>query len=106
VNAKGKSLEQEFAEACRQAVQPELDAAKKAHFQKHGDAEGKVPCEVLPEGVQFVTVFADEDLRQRFRNFHNSIADLRIVATKVNLSLGGSERLTKPKRPVVLPARQ
>lgn len=51
VNAKGKSLYQEFAEACRQAVQPDLDAAKKAHFEKHGDTEGKVRCEVSGEMV-------------------------------------------------------
>jgi hypothetical protein len=143
VNAKGNSLKQDFAEACRQAVQPELDKAKEAHFQKHGDAEGKVPCEVtgemvaiyeshldhktpmtfevivksflvankitirsnmlsIPKDSQFVTTFADEDLRQQFAEYHNSIADLRIVAAKVNLSLSGSERLTKPKRPVAL----
>jgi hypothetical protein len=51
VNAKGKSLYQEFAEACRQAVQTYLDAAKREHFEKHGNAEGKVPCEVTGELV-------------------------------------------------------
>jgi hypothetical protein len=143
VNAKGKSLYQEFAEACRQAVQPDLDAAKKEHFEKHGDAEGTVPCDVtgemvasyeshldhkkpmtfqvivttfiaankitirpdmlsIPQDAQFVTTFIDEGLKRKFSEYHRSIAVLRIVREKVNLSLGGSEKLTKPKRPVVL----
>jgi hypothetical protein len=143
VNAKGNSLYQEFAEACRQAVQPYLDAAKKAHFEKHGDADGKVPCEVTGELVaiyeshldhkkpmtfqvivatfiaarkieirpdmlstsqdaQFVTTFVDKELERDFRNYHSSVAVLRIVMPRANLSLGGSERLIKPKRPVIL----
>jgi hypothetical protein len=143
VAGKGKSLDQEFAEACREAVQPELDAAKKAHFQQHGNADGKVPCEVsgelvaiyeshldhkkpmtfevivktfiaankltitrgmlsIPTDAQYVTIFVDEEIRRRFIDYHRSVCALRIVAAKANLSLGGSERITKPKRPVVL----
>jgi hypothetical protein len=143
VNGKGKTLEQEFAEACREAVQPDLDAAKKAHFAEHGNADGKVPCEEtgelvaiyeshldhkgpmtfdvivktfiashkvtithgmlsVPADAQFVTTFVDEEIRQQFRDYHHSVCKLRIVAAKANLSLGGSERLRKPKRPVVL----
>ncbi len=143
VYGKGNSLEQEFAEACREAVQPDLDAAKIAHFKQHANAEGKVPCEVtgemvaiyeshldhkkpmtfevivktfiasnkltikpsmlsVPADAQFVTTFLDEELRQKFRDYHHGVCDLRIVAAKANLSLGGSERLRKPKRPVVL----
>ncbi len=143
VTAKGKSLAQEFAEACREAVQPELDAAKKAHFQQHANADGKVQCEVtgemvaiyeshldhkkpmtfevivktfiaanqititpgmlsVPTDAQYVTTFVDEEIRQKFIDYHHSVCKLRVVAKKVNLSLGGSERLTKVKRPVVL----
>jgi hypothetical protein len=143
VNAKGKSLLQEFAEACREAVQPQLDEAKREHFRKLGDADAKVACEVTgkmvahyeshldhkppmtfqvivttfiaankieirremlsaPADAQFVTTFIDSDLRQRFIEFHTKVAHLRIVAKKENLRLGGSNRLTKPKRPVVL----
>lgn len=143
VKAKGNSLAQEFAEACRQAVKPELDAAKQAHFQQHGNADGKVPCEVtgemvaiyeshldhkkpmtfevivrtfiashkvtispgmlsIPTDAQYVTTFVDEEIRQQFVAYHRSVCDLRIIAAKTNLSLGGRERITKPKRPVVL----
>jgi hypothetical protein len=143
VNGKGKTLEQEFAEACREAVQPDLDAAKKAHFEQHGNADGKVPCEVTGELVaiyeshldhqkpmtfevivrtfvtankltirpemlsisgdaQFVTTFADVDLRQKFREYHNSVADLRITSAKANLSAAGRNRRRRPKTPVVL----
>jgi hypothetical protein len=144
VGAKCKSLYQEFAEACRQAVQPRLNAAKKEHFERYGDAEGRVRCEVTGEMVasyeshldhkkpmtfqvivatfiaanrivvradllsvsrdaQSATTFVDKDLEQKFRDFHTSVAILRIVTAKTNLSLGGSERITKPKRPVALP---
>lgn len=143
VNAKTKSIYQEFAEACRQAVQPDLNKAKKEHFERHGDAEGKIPCEVTgemvalyeshldhkkpmtfqvivttfiaankievkadmlstPEDAQFSTTFVDEELQRKFREYHRSVASLRIVKARTNLSLGGSERITKPKRPVVL----
>ena len=143
VNAKGNSLYQEFAEACRQAVQPFLDAAKKEHFEQYGDAEGKVRCEITGEKVaayeshldhkkpktfqvivetfiaanrievfpdmlskpgdaQTVTTLVDENLEREFREYHGRVAELRIVKAKVNLSLGGSERITKAKRPVVL----
>ena len=143
VNAKGKTLEQEFAEACRQAVRSDLEAAKKAHFRKHGNAEGKVPCEVtdemvafceshldhqkpmtfevivrtfiasnkltirpemlsIPGDAQFVTTFADDDLRQKFREYHNGLADLRITSAKANLSAAGRNRRRRPKTPVVL----
>jgi hypothetical protein len=143
VDAKGKSLLQEFAEACREAVQPQLDEAKREHFRKFGDADGKVRCEVTdkmvahyeshldhkppmtfqmivttfiaankieinrdmlsaPADAQFVTTLIDIDLTQRFIEYHTKVAHLRIVAKKENLRLGGSNRLTKPKRPVVL----
>lgn len=144
VNAKGNSLYQEFAEACREAVQPALDEAKKRHFREFGDADGRVKCEITgklvahyeshldhkqpmtfqvivetfvaankieirpemltaPADAQFVTTFADADTKQRFVEFHGKVAQLRIVAKKENLSLGGKHRLTKPKRPVTLP---
>jgi hypothetical protein len=144
VNARGRSLYQEFAEACRRAVQPYLNAAKNAHFEKYGNAEGKVPCEITGEMVaryeshldhkkpmtfqvivttfiaanrievrrgmlsisrdaQFVTTFMDKDLEQKFCEYHKDVAKLRIIKARENLSLGGSERITEPKRPVILP---
>ena len=146
VAATDKSLYQKFAEACRQAVQTELNRAKRVHFEKHGNAEGKVKCEVTnelvgiyeshldhkkpmtfqvivetflkanqieitlemlspPDDAQFVVTFVDEDMARRFREYHSRIvgeAGLRIIKAQNNLSLGGSERITKPKRPVIL----
>jgi len=142
VDAKSNSLYQEFAEACRQAVQADLDHAKVRHFEVHGNGEGKVRCEVSGEMVglkeshldhakpmtfqvivqtfitankieialemlsepadhQFVTTFVDEDLARRFREYHRGVMQLRIIKAKENLSLGGSERMRKPKRPVL-----
>lgn len=144
--AKGKSLYQEFAEAGRQAVQADLTRAKKEHFDKYGDSEGRVRCEVtgeriglndshldhkkpmtfrvivttfieanqieisadmlsVPGDAQFVTTFVDAEMQGRFREYHRRIAKLRIIKPVTNLSLGGSERMTKPKRPVVLEGR-
>jgi len=147
VNAKSKSLYQEFAQACRSAVAPYLKAAKATFFALHGDADGKVKCEITEEMVtadeshldhkkpmtfqvivqtfitankieiqpsmlstkadkQFVTTFVDKALEQKFRDYHKDIVErnssLRIVKARENLSLGGSNRITKSKRPVVL----
>lgn len=67
----------------------------------------EIKAEMLsaPADNQYVTTFVDEDLEQRFRRYHHKVAVLRIVKTRVNRSLGGSERLTKPKRPVQLKAQ-
>jgi hypothetical protein len=143
INARGKSIYQEFSEACWQAVREDLDRAKKEHFSKHADAEGKVPCDITGERIgwkeahldhkkpmtfqvivltfiqadsidirpellsspgdkQFVTTFADKNVEMRFRAYHHGLAKLRIIKKGLNLSLGGSERMTSPKRPVSL----
>lgn len=52
--------------------------------------------------AQFVTTFVDKGLEQKFCEYHKSVARLRIIRARENLSLGGSERITEPKRPVIL----
>lgn len=146
VDKKGKSLYQEFAEACRQAVSEDLQKAKRDHFETHGDSESRVACEITGEriaiyeshldhkkpmtfqvivrtfiaanridikpemlsiasDVQFVTTFVDKEIEISFRQYHHGVAQLRIIKPKVNLSLGGSGRMTKSKNPVKLPAK-
>ena len=146
VDSKGKSLYQEFAEACREAVREDLQKAKKDHFDAHGDSEDKVACEITGEKLalyeshldhkkpmtfqvivrtfiaansidikpemlsiagdaQFVTTFVDKEIEKKFQQYHHSVAHLRIIKPRVNLSLGGSERITKSKNPVKLPAK-
>jgi hypothetical protein len=51
VKAKGKSLFQEFLEACRNAVQDDLRLTKQAFFEKHGNEGGKVPCDITGEYI-------------------------------------------------------
>ncbi|MBA2591985.1 MAG: DCL family protein [Pseudomonadota bacterium] len=143
VDSKRKSLYQEFAEACREAVREELQKAKKNHFEAHGDSDGKLVCEMSREKIapyeshldhkkpmtfqvivrtfiaancidiksemlsiagdaQFVTTFVDKDMEKRFQDYHRGVADLRIIKPRANLSLGGSERITKSKNPVRL----
>lgn len=46
VKGEPKSNAQEFYDACRAAVAADLVAAKKRHFAEHGDADGRVPCDV------------------------------------------------------------
>lgn len=141
VDAKGKSIYQEFSEACREAVSDDLIATKKSHFDKNGNEEGKVACDITGELVwqheshldhkkpmtfqvivrtfiaanniepnsailsesrdrQFTTTFTDECIAKKFVKYHHEVADLRIIKSEVNLSLGGSERILKSKNPV------
>jgi len=143
VDAKGKSLLQEFSEACRETVRESLEIAKDKFFEQNGDAEGKVECEVTGEKIakyeshldhkkpmtfqiivqtflaasgimpasemmsiaqdgQFVTTFVDEKVAKDFKDYHKKVAKLRIITAKKNLILGGTERMTKIKRPVAL----
>lgn len=143
VNAKGKTMLQEFSEACREAVRDSLEQAKDKFFEQYGDGDGKVECEITGDKIakyeshldhkkpmtfqvivqtfiaanritpapemmsiaqdsQFVTTFVDQGIVDAFREFHKNVAKLRIIGAKKNLSLGGSERMTKIKRPVVL----
>jgi len=141
VKAKGKSLYQEFAEACRNAVREDLINTKKEFFKQHGDENGKVECEVsgnkfaiyeshldhkkpltfqvlvntfiaannisiskemlsTAQDAQFETEFIDQSIKNKFKEYHHKMAQLRILNPKINLSLGGTERITKSKRPV------
>src|SRR5205807_8618658 len=52
--------------------------------------------------AQFVTTFVNAEIRRSFQEYHQRVAKLRIIKDSTNLSLGGSERITKPKRPVLL----
>jgi hypothetical protein len=51
VQAKTKSLYQEFSDACREAVHDDLTLAKKKFFELYGDDKGLVICEVTGESV-------------------------------------------------------
>jgi len=51
---------------------------------------------------QFTTEFIDKDIEKDFKEYHHNIAQLRIISSKSNLSLGGSERIKKRKRPVII----
>jgi hypothetical protein len=143
VDAKEKSLYEEFAEACREAVQPDLIATKREYFGKHADHEGRVPCDITgemikfdeshldhkkpmtfqvivrtfiaansivpsramlskPRDQQFSTTFTDQELAKRFRDYHHSLAQLRVIKSRLNLSLGGSERIIKSKTPITI----
>lgn len=46
VKGTPKPEHQEFVDACRAAVMDDLHAAKRRFFAEHGDAHGRVPCEI------------------------------------------------------------
>ena len=49
---------------------------------------------------QFRTTFADAETAERFRQYHHATAQLRLIKTHLNLSLGGSQRIRKLRMPV------
>lgn len=53
ISAKGKSLYQEFLEACRGAVQHDLWVAKEKHFEDYADSDKRVECEITRDKVAF-----------------------------------------------------
>ena len=53
-----------------------------------------------PQDAQFTTEFLDLNIKENFKSYHDKNADLRIITAGKNLSLGGSERRTRSKRPV------
>jgi hypothetical protein len=142
VSAKPKTLLQDFAEACRYAVQDSLARKKAAFFEEYGDKQGRVKCEVTgnlvaqyeahldhkkpltfqvivytfvksrrielhpsmivrPADGEFSRKLADKNIEMQFVEYHDGVADLRIVAKQVNLQLAGSARIIPSKRPVV-----
>jgi hypothetical protein len=53
VRGEPKSHQQEFYDACRNAVAADLLAAKKSHFQLHGDADARVRCDLTDALITF-----------------------------------------------------
>lgn len=53
VEGKPKPRSHEFADACRAAVADDLKAAKKRHFQLHGDDDGHVLCDITDQPISF-----------------------------------------------------
>jgi hypothetical protein len=50
-----------------------------------------------PADQQFATRFIDEELASQFIEYHHRVAHLRVIKPRLNLSLGGSERILKSK---------
>ncbi|MGY4349721.1 hypothetical protein ACVWXM_006214 [Bradyrhizobium sp. GM7.3] len=59
VKGQPKSNAQEFYDACRGAVAADLLAAKKRHFETHGDGAGRVPCDLSDELISFAEAHLD-----------------------------------------------
>jgi hypothetical protein len=59
VRGEPKTRQQEFYDACRNAVAADLVAAKRAHFQRYADANGLVPCDLTEEFISFEEAHID-----------------------------------------------
>ncbi len=59
ISGKGKSISQEFREACRMAIQNDVARAKRSHFEQHQDASGRVPCELTGRPLTMEEAHAD-----------------------------------------------
>ena len=53
VKGEPKGIAREFYDACRSAVAADLLTAKKRQFDKHGDASGRIRCEITNELISF-----------------------------------------------------
>jgi hypothetical protein len=51
ISAKGKSIYQEFLEACRVAIQDDMRLTKKRFFERFSDRDGKVECDITGDKV-------------------------------------------------------
>ncbi len=51
VKGKPKQQAHEFADACRAAVTEDLKSAKKRHFDRFGDGEGRVLCDLTNQPI-------------------------------------------------------
>lgn len=51
ISAKEKSLDREFLEACRAAVQDDMQLTKKRYFEKCADRDKKVECDITGDKV-------------------------------------------------------
>ena len=59
IKGKAKTLDQDFSQACRDAIWQQLFEAKKAYFEKYHDENGMVKCEVSGKLYKFEEVHAD-----------------------------------------------
>ena len=82
VDAKGKSLYQEFAEACREAVRKDLIAAKGTHFRRYADSDGCVACEVTGETIRIDEAHMDHMKPMTFQ----VIVETFLVANRLQIT--------------------
>lgn len=73
VRGEPKSPQQEFYDACRDAVAADLLAAKKGHFKLHGDASARVPCDL----TETLITFEDAHLDHAYPTFGQLVVSFR-----------------------------
>lgn len=73
VKGEPKTSTQEFYDACRGAVAADLVAAKKAHFARYGDDQGRVPCDL----TEALITYEEAHLDHAYPTFGQLVATFR-----------------------------
>jgi len=85
ISAKGKSLYQEFLEACRNAVQDDLRITKERFFETHGDENGKVECDITRERVAIYESHLDHKKPLTFQVIVNTFIGANSIELKIEM---------------------
>lgn len=89
ISAKGKSLYQEFLEACRNAVQDDLKLTKEKFFEKFADEDGKVECDISGDKIAIYESHLDHQKPLTFQVIVNTFVaanDIEIKRQMLSIS--------------------
>ncbi len=87
ISAKGKSLYQEFLEACRAAVQDDLRLTKKRFFEKFADRDGRVECDITGDKVTIYESHLDHKKPLTFQVLVNTFIGANDIEIKPEMLL-------------------
>lgn len=82
ISTKGKTLKQEFLEACRAAVQDDLRRIKKQHFEKKSDQNGRVECDITGDKVAIYESHLDHKAPYTFEVLVNTFIGANNIEIK------------------------
>ncbi|TAU13816.1 DUF3223 domain-containing protein [Rhizobium leguminosarum] len=68
-----KTLSEEFYDACRNAIGPELLATKQRYFKEFSDVEGRLPCDL----TDMPLIYSEAELSHAVPSFGKIVADFK-----------------------------
>ncbi|MEG4045170.1 DCL family protein [Microcoleus sp. Pol17_C1] len=87
ISAKVKSIEQDFLEACRAAVQDDLRLTKKRFFEKFADQDGRVECDITGDKVAIYESHLDHKKPLTFQVLVNTFIGANDIEIKPEMLL-------------------